>query len=98
MSKMFTYTKVYAEYYDRKRDKTEYYGHEFEYEVDDAELIEAVISFIIEDYFEGKATKNLELGLKYFIKDFGLLDELVEGYEDGLKDIFEQEALDSYER
>ena len=97
MSKIFTYTKVYAKYYDRKRDDYEEYGCEFDYEVDNKDLLEVVIALIIDDYFEGVATKELTLGLKHLIEEFDLLDELVEGYEDSLKEVFEQEALDSYD-
>jgi hypothetical protein len=94
MSKTFIYEKVYGSSYDERRDKTEYYGSEIEYEVDNKDLLDAVIELIIEDYFNGKDVRQ---ALKYLIKDIDLLDILVEYYEDSLKEVFEQEALDSYD-
>lgn len=92
MSKTFRYEKVDGSSYDERRDKTEYYGREIEYEVDNKDLLDAVIELIIEDYFNGKDVRQ---ALKYLIKDIDLLDVLVECYEDSLKEVFEQEALDS---
>ena len=69
-------------------------GFEFEYDVDDKELLDAVCNLVDEYYFEGKLNiKNF----KNFVRDFGLFDTLIEGFEEELHDYFEEEALDSLE-
>lgn len=60
---------------------------------------------VFEDYFSKNdeisgyvgRTVSVKDGIKNFIKDYDLLDILVECYEDSLKEVFEQEALDSYD-
>lgn len=69
-------------------------GFEFEHDVDDKELLDAVCNLVDEYYFEGKMNiKNF----KNFVRDFGLFDTLIEGFEDELHDYFEEEALESLE-
>lgn len=70
-------------------------GFEFDYDVDEGSLLDAVSDLINEYYFEGKLNiKNF----KKLLRDFDILEDLVEGFEDELHDYFEQEALESYER
>lgn len=96
MSKTFKYTKI------TKICGDEQFGEEFEYEVSEEELLEAVACLVFENYF-----KNTELclrcdyvgdvrkALKRFINDNDNLEDLVEDYEDELKEMFEDEAFDS---
>ena len=95
MSKTFRYFKKTGELRDRLGEWDGDEGFEFEYDVDDKELLDAVCDLVDEYYFEDKLNiKNF----KNFIRDFDMLDELIEGFEDELHDYFEQEALESYER
>lgn len=105
MNKTFTYTKIDKVVYDEERDDYEEYGVEFEYEVDNTQLLDEVVDLVFDDYFSKNddisgyvgRTVSVKDGIKKFIKDYDLLDKLVDDYEDILKEIFEQEALDSYE-
>lgn len=105
MSKTFTYTKITQRVYLDYSDEWEEFGEEFEYTVEDSELLDVVADFVCDEYFDlvkKKAKENgthtdLLLGIMKFIGDHDLLDKLVEKYEQGLKDYFEDEAMDSYE-
>ena len=98
MSKTFTYTKVLTRAYDSKRDDYEEYGCEFDYEVDNEDLLDAVVDLLIEEYFESiDVTNNVRQKLRCMITDFDMLDEFADAYEDSLKEMFEEEALESYE-
>lgn len=67
-------------------------GFEFEYEVDDERLLDAICKLIDEQYFEGKLNHK---NFRNFVRDFDMFDTLIEGFEDELYDYFEKEALDS---
>ena len=105
MSKTFTYTKITQQAYLERTDEWEEFGEEFEYTVDDSELLDVVADFVCNEYFDlvkKKAKENgthtdLLLGIMRFIGDHDLLDELVHEYEEELKDYFEDKAMDSYE-
>ena len=104
MSKTFTYTKPTGHYYCQYSDDWEEYGVDFEYKVEDKELLDEIVPMIIDEYFgEEKdfyADENLWNSIKQKMKDLiydnDLLDGLVERYEDTLKDIFYDEAIKSY--
>ena len=96
MSKVFTYSKIIGRVYLEGTDEYEEYDEEFEYEVEDDELLDAVADIVLGVYFDG-CDVSIKEGLKDFIKDNGNLAELVEDYEDELKDIFRQEAFEFYE-
>lgn len=105
MSKVFTYERTIESGLLEDSDELEEFVEEFEYEVDEENLLDAVIELVYEDYFcKSKLSNNIEYrssvkqGLRRFIEYLGNLDDLVEEYESDLKDIFEQEAMDSYER
>ena len=90
----FTYTKVTGHYYCQYSDEWEEDGIEFDYEVEEDDLADAIVQLLQEDgYFEDVEIDDL----KEFILNFGLVDKLADEYESELKDIFEQEALDSYD-
>lgn len=98
MSKTFTYTKITSRYYDEKRDDYEEYGFEFDYEVDDNDLLDAVVDLLIGDYFDNMdVVNNVRQKLRCMIRDFDMLDEFADAYEDSLKEMFEEEALENYE-
>ena len=92
--KTFTYTKITGHYYCQYSDEWEEDGIEFDYDVEDDVLADAIVQLLQADgYFE-----NVEIDdLKEFILNFGLVDKLAYEYESELKEMFKQEALDSYE-
>lgn len=103
MSKVFRYEKI-----GRKvnlKDRYEEYGDEFGYKVEDNELLEEVVNVVFDDYFDDGSgvrynvdiRKLIEKGIKNFVKDFGFLDDIVDAYEDCLKEIFREEAFDNYD-
>ena len=92
MSKTFTYFKKTGEIRDRDGEWDGDEGFEFEYDVDDKELLDAVCNLVDEYYFEGKLNHK---NFRNFVRDFDMFDMLIEGFEDELHDYFEQEALDS---
>ena len=86
-------------------DETVEETEEFEYEVDDEELLDAVTDFIYDDYFsKTNIADNCEYvfavkkGIKKLINDYDNLDEYVEEYDSELKDYFEAEAKEYYEQ
>ena len=92
--KKFTYTKITGHYYCQYSDEWEEDGIEFDYEVEEDELLNVVVDLLYYEYFEGKIQKE---ELKTFIEEFDLLDKIADGYEEQLKEIFEKEAFESYE-
>lgn len=97
MSKTFTYTKICEGVYNEGRDDYEEYGFEFDYEVCNEDLLPEIVNLLIEDYFGTGGGERLKHTLRCMINDLDLLDVLADCYEDSLKEIFEQEALDSYD-
>ena len=96
--KKFTYTKITGHYYCQYSDEWEEYGCEFDYEVDNEDLFDAVVDLLIEDYFESiDVTNNVRQKLRCMITDFDMLDEFADAYEDSLREMFEEEALENYE-
>ena len=93
MSKTFTYTILKGQYYLEYSDEFEYDGDDFDYEVDDEKLLDAVVDLIKEYYFDGKLNVKQ---FKSFVRDFGNLDELADGFYDELKERFEDDAMDYY--
>ena len=92
--KTFTYTKVTGHYYCQYSDEWEEDGIEFDYDVEDNVLADAIVQLLQEDgYFEDVKIDDL----KEFILNFGLVDKLADEYENELKEMFEQEALKSYD-
>ena len=96
MSKTFTYTKFKGHYYCQYSDEWEEDGVEFNYTVENNELLDAIVDLLYNEYFF-KEDYTLRESLKRMIEEQDLLDFLVEGYEDYLKEHFEQDALDSFE-
>lgn len=88
----FRYFKKTGELRDRLGEWDGDEGFEFEYDVDDDDLWDAICNLVDEYYFEDKLNyKNF----RKFVRDFDMFDTLIEGFKDELHDYFEQEALDS---
>ena len=67
----------------------DYWGNEFEYEVDYRDLEDAIVDIIASSYLNGDKKK-----IKEFLDDFDLYDVLTEVLEDELRDYFEEEAFE----
>lgn len=105
MSKTFTYTKFTGHYYCQYSDEWEEDGVEFDYEVDDEDLLPAIVDLLVDDYFmdDNGVMRNEELRkavkerLSKLIEENDLVEPLADQYEDTLKEIFQDKAMDSYE-
>ena len=104
MSKTFTYTKTTGHYYCQYSDDWEQDGVDFEYKVEDKDLLDEIVPMVIDEYFgeekdfyaDEKLWNSIKQKMKDLIYDNDLLDGLVERYEDTLKDIFYDEAIKAY--
>ena len=104
MSKTFRYTKFTGHYYCQYSDEWEEDGVEFDYEVEDKDLLPVIVNLVFEDYLESnelycdneEIVKAIKESLKRFIEESELIGVLADQYEDTLKDIFEDEALERY--
>lgn len=102
MSKTFRYTRINSRCYDSYRDSYEEDSVDFDYSVDNDEMLPVVANFLFEDYFESnpkiieskELTKSIKEGIRQMIKENDLIDILVEVYEDGLKEVFRNDAMD----
>ena len=102
MSKTFRYTRVMSRAYDSYRDNYEDDGIEFDYEVSNDELLPVIVNILFEDYFEKnkQIAENRELvrAIKASINEMvtvnDLVDIFVEAYEEDLKEIFRDDAMD----
>ena len=83
----FTYTKITNTYYLSDTDEWEEDGIEFTYEPTYQQLKQEVKELITRDYGESSWSMIDELDLVECVAQF---------YEDELKDIFEQEAMEFY--
>ena len=98
--KTFIYKKVVNKVYSPILEDYEEECENVYYDASDAELLDAVVDLVYEDYF-----KNTELAdecvysfivkqaLRKFIYDNDNLDKLVDDYENRLKDYFEEYAV-----
>lgn len=104
MSRSFTYTKVTGYRYCLYSDDWEQDGIDFNYEVSDSKLLKAIVNMIYDEYFEPcklfskqeDFEKIMKDQIRTLIEQEDILDILVENYEESLKEIFEQEALEHY--
>ena len=98
MSKKFTYTKFTGHYYCQYSDEWEQDGIEFDYTVEDKDLLPEIVDLVFDDYFGGvDGDKNaIKEKLKKLIDEQDFLEQLVDSYEDTLKEIFKDEAMESY--
>lgn len=105
MSKTFKYYVTTKSEYSPEIDETVEETEDFEYEVDDEELLDAVTDFIYDDYFSNTDIADnceyvfaVKKGIKKLINDYDNLDEYVEEYDSELKNYFEAEAKEYYEQ
>lgn len=98
MSKKFTYTKITGHYYCQHSDDWEQDGIDFDYEVQDKDLLPEVVKLVFNDYFGDIGFKegDIKEGLAKMIEEQDLLDQLADNYEDTLKEIFQDDAMDWY--
>lgn len=96
--KTFTYTKIISSHGD------EDYGDEFDYTVEREDLLDAVADIAYRRYFSDclwvvnkDNLKRFISEFKRFISDTDILDELVDYYEDELKDYFKEKAYEQEE-
>ena len=88
----FTYFKKTGEFRDKHGEWDGDDGFEFDYDVDRADLLDAVCDIVDMCYFG----KTLDLTkFKKFVREFDLIDILAEEFRDDLHEYFEDEALDS---
>lgn len=83
----FTYTKITNTYYLSDTDEWEEDGIEFTYEPTYQQLKQEVKELITRDYGESSWS---------MIDELDLVDCVAQFYEEELKDIFEQEAMEWY--
>ena len=104
MSKTFKYTKFTGHYYCQYSDEWEEDGIEFDYEVEDDELLPEIVDLVFEEYFgDDKAiceseerTNDVKERLMLLIEENDLIGAFADEYEETLKDIFEKEAMEWY--
>lgn len=104
MSKKFTYTKFTKYCYCGYSDEWEEDGIEFDYEVEDKDLLPVIVDLLFEDYFgknelycnNKEIVKSLKENLTKMIKESDLIETFADQYEDELKEIFKKEALDFF--
>ena len=92
MGKTFKYEKITEYGYIENSDEYDYWGNEFEYEVDYCDLEDAIVDIVASAYLNGDKKK-----IKEFLDDFDLYNYLEETLEDELRDYFEEEAFESIE-
>jgi hypothetical protein len=98
MSKKFTYTKITGHYYCKHSDDWEKYGVDFDYEVDNYKLLPKVVDLVFKDYFgECNEKEAVKTALANFIDEHDLVETLADNYEDTLKEMFKDSAMEWYE-
>lgn len=104
MSKTFKYTKFAKYHYCEFSDEWEEDGVEFDYEVEDRDLLPVIVNLVFDDYFESnelyceneKIAHSIKENLSKMIEENDLIGTFADQYEETLKEIFKQEALDFY--
>lgn len=103
MSKVFTYNKIINSVLLEGTDEYEEVAEEFEYEVQDNDLYEAVVDCIYSEFFKKTDLAYrvdyalaVKKGLLNFVKSCCDLEALVDDYEEELKEMFEELAIEEY--
>lgn len=105
MSKTFRYTKFTKYHYCDYSDEWEEDGVEFDYEVEDKDLLPVIVNLLVDDYFSDDndvmhnedLRKSVKENLKKLIDEQDMVSILADNYEDTLKEIFREEAMEFYE-
>lgn len=104
MSKTFRYTKFTGHYYCMASDEWEEDGVEFDYQVEDKRLLPEIVDLLFDDYFsddkafvqDKQRVKEFKENLKRLIDEKDLVGWFADYYEDTLKEIFQDEAIEWY--
>ena len=104
MSKIFTYTKFTKHHYCDFSDEWEEDGVEFDYEVENKDLLPIIVDLLFEDYFAKdriicsteKKKVAVKEKLKKILDENDLVEVFADQYEDTLKEIFCDNAMDYY--
>jgi hypothetical protein len=104
MSKTFYYTAIKEVVYLEDSDEYEEFGEDFEYEVEESQLVDAMVNILFREYY-GKTeisdyceyTDIVKKGLKGIIEDSCSIEKLAEDYEDKLKEYFKEDAMEYYD-
>lgn len=100
---IFTYCAINKSVYAENIDENIETGETFDYEVSNAEIFEAIVDFVYQEYFTKTDIADrcdyasaVKKGIRKLIQDFDLFDDMVEAYEDKFKDYFEDEAMENH--
>lgn len=97
MEKTFYYTKITESTYNESLYEWEDYGDEIAYTVGTSDLRWALAHILYDEYMSKEVDKSQRQIiipiLNRMLDNFDLVDELVETYEEELKEYFEEEAL-----
>jgi hypothetical protein len=104
MGKTFRYTKITGQYYCAYSDEYEQDGVEFDYEVENEQLLPVLVELMFEEYFgedsvvcaDEELAKGVKEKLSKLIDEQDMVGMLADSYEDALKEIFYDEAMDYY--
>ena len=105
MSKTFTYTKITSQYYLDYTDEWEQDCVDFDYEVEDEDLLPKLSQILFNYYFRAhkeifdseEKEELFKRQLEQLIEENDLIEPLADQYEDNLKDMFEQKAMEWYD-
>lgn len=94
---VFTYSKTVNQYYNERTDENEEETMDFDYEVSNVEVKEALVDILTNLYANGvHSSESARKSFDRFVDDFDL-ETLKECYVDELKEYFREEALESVE-
>ena len=104
MSKTFKYTKFTGHYYCQYSDEWEEDGVEFDYEVEDKDLLPVIVDLIFEDYFvddedycdDERFVQSIKKKISKMVEEQDLIGVFADNYEESLKDIFQDVAMEWY--
>ncbi len=102
MGKEFRYERVISSQYDSTMDEDFEETEEFVYEADWRDVQLAVINLVYRDYFkinqiEKEQVNAIQNSIKTFIEKHDLYEQLIDDYEEDIKEYFEKEAFESLE-
>jgi hypothetical protein len=87
---------VTGQVYLESSDEYEELCETVEYEVDDVRLLDVATDCICRYYFDTISDNNVTFGIYRFIKDAGILDDIVDWYYEDIKETFKEEAIQQW--